>query len=197
MNWLVYLLALWLTLGVQLGIALLAPGGGEIFPSLPLCLLVFVAMTAHGRHALWAAAVMGLALDLTGAVYYPDARTAVTVPGPHVLGCVLAAQFVLACRGMVIQRNIFTHGVLGLLATLIAQIVVVALYSVRSFYPQAPAFHALAELRNAGASALFTGVLAMGVVPLLFALARPFGVGVAHGYAPSGRPQRRLRMLDR
>lgn len=197
MNWLVYLLALWLLTGVQLGAAVLAPGGGEIMPSLPICLLVFVSLTASPRHALWAAVVLGLALDLTHALPYQDARAAVTVPGPNVLGCTLAAQFVLACRGMVIQRNVFTHGVLGLVVGLIASIVVIAIYSVRGFYPASPAFTPLVALRNAGASAVFTGVLAMGAVPLLFLFAKAFGTAHPHGYAPSGRPQRRLRMLDR
>ena len=157
MNWIAFAVAAWVCLGLDRGLApLLSPGMGRIAPSFVVPLVVFVALNAPPRAALWAALALGLATDLTSPVEPAVAGVPVWVPGPNALGMMLAAQLVLAMRGMVLKRRLPTMIVLSVLAAAVSSVVVVAIFSVRGFAPEAAAVRPAAELLRRLGSALYT-----------------------------------------
>ena len=175
MNRLALAVAAWIAFGMELGLApALAPGSGAIRPGFVLPLLVFVAMHAPARAALWTALVLGVGLDLLTPWKITDLET-VTLVGPHALGCFVAAQFVLAMRGMVIHRNPLTIGLLTLLAGAIAAVVVVAVMTVRGFFPDPIVFAPTRELLTRLGSAAYTGAVSLVLAFPLLGLTGVFG----------------------
>lgn len=194
MNRITIALAAWVMVGLELGLApLLAPGSGSIRPGFLLPLAVFVALQAPPRATLWTAVLLGLLADLLAPHVLVDGALA-TIPGPHALGYALAAQFVLSVRGMVIQRSPLTMTVLSVFAAAIACAVVVALYTVRSFYPEPIDFAPTRTLLTGLASAAYTGVSAFFLSFIFFGLAPLFGLA-APGFRspPPGRVPRTTR----
>ena len=176
MNWLAFVIAAWIALGLDVGLAgALSPLSGEIRPSFAIPLIVFVALQAPARSALWAALLLGLVVDLLN----PMPRVGggvVTVVGPHAIGFLVGAQFVLAMRGIVIARNPLTMIILAILAAAIAAVVVVAFFTVRDFYPgHTIDWRATHELIVRLLSALYTGASALALSFPLFGLASLFG----------------------
>lgn len=182
MNWLAFALLAWLALGMQLGLApLLSPGSGSVSGSFVIPVLVYVALHAPSRTAVWAALVLGVLIDLTSPMPRGDGGEAYVL-GPHAIGCFAAAHFTLAARGLVIKRNPIAFTVLCVLAAAVAAVIAVAFFTARSLYPGDPiAWSAGSELLTRLGSALFTGLFAL-VLTLPFALLTPF-MGFAHaGY---------------
>jgi cell shape-determining protein MreD len=183
MNWPVFLLALWLLLGLELALKpALALGPTAIAPCLVLPLIIFVAMHAPAVAALWAALIAGLLLDLT----FPIALTGggeVRVPGPAALGLTLAATLVLNLRAMLIKRNPLTLLAMAVAGSLVWSVVVVALLSIRATYGDPIAWHAGAELATRLASSLYTGVAGLVEALILFPMATLFGFTSHHAGA--------------
>ncbi len=180
MNWTVYLLALWLVLGLELSLKpALALGPTAIAPSLVLPLVIFVAMHAPSVAALWAAAVAGLLLDLT----FPLALTTggeVRVPGPSALGFTLASALTLNLRAMLIKRNPLTLLAMSIAGAIVAAIVVVALLTIRATYGDPIAFRPAPQLGARLLSSLYTGVAALLQALILFPMATLFGFTSHH-----------------
>lgn len=173
MNWLVFFLGAWVTMGLQLGLRDgLALGPTAVAPSFALIYLVFVALSAPKRTALWAGLVIGLLLDLTRALPSADAQSVVTVIGPMTLGGALAAYAVVQVRGVLYQRNPLTAPVVTAIAVFLAHLVAIATLELRSWYDPAVDISALGDVARAALIAVYSAAV-MFVVNLLLRPALP------------------------
>ncbi len=174
MNPIVLGVALWLLLGLEMGLRdLLAIGAWSVGPSLVIPLVVFVALAAPAKAALWFALIAGLSRDLVGVVALQGGGGAVIV-GPGVLGAMLGAQLVLSARGIVMKRNPLTLAILSVFAAGVTEIVRVAALTVRSAYDPI-VWSAGERLGAALLSAVYTGVAGLALALVLLPLAPLFG----------------------
>jgi rod shape-determining protein MreD len=163
LNWVVFLVVGWVAFGLELGLrdALrLAPG--DVAPSFVVPVMVYVALSAPSKQALWAAILLGALVDVTWIIPRTDAAATASVLGPYALGMLVAAQFVLAVRGLVIRRHPLTLTVLSMIASIIASVVVVAFLTVRSLYGDPIEFSPTSDLGSRLLSGLYTGATALG-----------------------------------
>lgn len=180
MNLFVFALTTWVLFGLELGLKdTLRLGPHAVAPSFVLPLAVFIATYAPAITARWACLLLGLLMDLTSQIDIQGGE-AVTAIGPYALGYLLACQFVLAVRGMMIRKNPLTLVVLTILAGVIMQILVVAILSAREIYDPI-VWSAGSQLVTRLLSSLYTGVTAficsLILIPMmgLFAFHQPFG----------------------
>jgi len=175
MNWFVFALAAWVAFGLELALLpIFDAGSGGVHPSMVVPLLVFIAINAPRKPTLWSAIILGVVMDLLSPIPGADGGV-ITIVGPHALGYLLAVHFVLAVRGMLIARNPLTIVVMSILAALVAQVVVIAILTVRDIGASPLMWDAPDELRQGGFSALYTGVSALLLSFVFFALAPVFG----------------------
>lgn len=175
MNWIVFLVVSWVAFGLEVGFrdALrLAPG--DVAPSFVVPLLVYIALSAPPKQALWGALLIGALLDLTWLIPRDDLAEA-TVLGPNALGAVIATQLVLSVRGMVIRRNPLTLVVLSVAAGAVMAVVVVAFMTLRELYGDPIRFSPTGELWTRLLSAAYTGVTAIAWAVVLRLMEPVFG----------------------
>lgn len=184
MIWPVFIAALWLALGLDVGLRDALQLGTSAAPSLTLILVSFVALWGPRMHAIYGAIVAGVCLDLMGARATPGATEAVTTVGPTALGAALGTYAVLTARAMVERTNILALPAMTVVLAALTHLVVVFCYSVRSGYDPAVSFEALPELGARGLSALYSGALAIPVGIVLTPMARLFGFHPHHGRRP-------------
>jgi uncharacterized membrane protein len=86
----------------------------------------------------------------------------------------LASQFVLAARGIVIRTHFISIGVLSALAAMVMHTVVVAVLTVRTLIPGFPdlSITPTEQLQARFVSAIYTGIVAL-VLSLLFSRIEP------------------------
>ncbi len=193
MNWLPFAVAAWLLFGLELGVAdLVAQRFGTVTlqPGFVLPLAVFVALGAPQVQAVWACLLLGLVMDLTRPVF-TAASTELVVLGPHALGYLVAAQLVLALRSVVIRRNPLTMGVLTVLASIVASLVVVAAFTIRSLFGDAVVWSPGTELAGRLGSSFYTGAVAVLLGWALIRLSPAFGFNLGHRHIPSRAYERR------
>jgi len=178
--WPVYLAALWLMLGLDVGLRTQLQLGPSSAPSLTLVLVTFVAMWAPKIHALYAALIAGICLDLLGTHVAPGGTSAVSVVGPGALGAVLGALTVLTMRAMVERSNLFALPTLAVVQAALTGLVIVFCFSVRSVYDPSISFDAVPELLSRGLSALATGIAAIPLSLVLRPSGRLFGFSAHH-----------------
>lgn len=134
MRWTVVLFLGWLTLGLDAGLrGALAMGSERIAPLFTIPLIVFVALSAPALHALWAAFLLGLMVDLTS----PRAGVLGThdiLIGPHALGYMAAAYLVLTVRGVMIRKSLVTLVIMSVLGAALESVVATTLLFVKSLY---------------------------------------------------------------
>lgn len=181
MIWPVFLAALWLALGLDVGLRDALQLGNSAAPSLTLILAAFIALWGPRMHAIYAAVLAGVCLDLMGARAAPGATEAVTTLGPTALGAALGAYAVLTARAMVERTNIFALPAMTVMLSALTHLVVVFCFSVREAYDPAVAFDALPELGARMLSALYSGAVAIPVGIILTPMARLFGFHPHHG----------------
>lgn len=180
MNPLPYALAAWLALGMELGLKpILDAGSGGISPSFVIPLVVFIALHAPARQAIWAALLTGLTLDLITPLAMIDGGSAV-IPGPHAIGTVLAAELTLALRGMVIRRNPMTLVVLSVVASVVSSLAFVTLLGLRGLADDGIVWRGTGELIPRFLSALYTALSALVLSFPLFAATPLFGFPSTH-----------------
>ena len=173
----------WLTLGLETGVKddlSIWVGSVKAAPSFAVPLAVFIAICAAPTQALWTALLLGLGMDLLSPVV-SSAGNNLVVLGPHALGMVVAAQFVLLTRGLVIRRNPLTMVALSIPAALMMHIVVVAIFRIRQFYSPLDNWFTLDELGARFLGSLLTGGTALVMSILLLPLAPALGLPPAHG----------------
>ena len=181
MNWVVFLLVAWVTMGLELGLRpSIQLGDSGMAPSFALILVAYIALAAPRQTALWAAMFIGVLLDLTSERLASSNLGTLTIVGPAALGCMLGASAVANVRAMVYRRNPLTMLVLATMMSVIAQIVIVACLAARSWWDPALAFHARPELAARIGSAAYTGVAALVVGPVLNFLTPLFGFPGMH-----------------
>lgn len=186
MNWIVFILNAWVLLGLEIGLKdALRIGETPVAPSFVMPLAVVVAIAAPSTSALWACLMLGMTLDLTNALEVTAGTTVRTVLGPYALGYVLAGQLVLTMRGLMMRKNILTVGFLSLFCSLVANIVVTAVFTVRSRYDPAVPFNASDELVWRLVSSLYTGLvgIVLGAVLLPMLGAMGLHIGPARRFA--------------
>ncbi|MBC7833847.1 MAG: hypothetical protein H7Y88_01955 [Phycisphaerales bacterium] len=170
MNLPVVLVLAYVALGLELA---LKPGlalGTSIAPGVLLPMAVFIALYSQPRQALWVGLVLGVALDLTSPIPMFGAARNMTLLGPNALGYLAATYLTLTIRGLLVRRNPLTLLVVSVIAMALAQIVLVAILSVRSFYDSSLSFGPLRELTSRLLSSLYTagtaGIMGLLLVPL-------------------------------
>lgn len=133
MNWVVFGPLVYLLLGIEIAVRdSFAIGDSPFAPSFVLPLLMFVGLHAKPNHARWAALIIGLTYDLLNDVSLATGTT--TVVGPYAIGSLLAVQFAVAVRGVVLPKNILTLAMVTFIGALIQQGFVLLSMSVRSIY---------------------------------------------------------------
>lgn len=179
MNWFVLLFVAWIGFGLETALLpIFDAGDSGVHPSVVLPLLVFVALYAPRKHALWCAIVLGVSMDLLTPIKHYNGGP-VTLIGPYALGYLLAAQFIFSVRGMVVRRNPLTIAVLSIFASLIAQILVVSIITVRALAGDNIAWKAGDALMDYMLSSLYTGAGAVFLSFIFFALTPAFGFHTA------------------
>lgn len=187
MNVPVVILVSWLLFGAELGVrGAFRLGSTPIAPSFIIPLLVFVAMACPPITVWWTALLLGLVTDLTFDVELKDGLAPVTVVGPYSLGYLLAGQLALTLRGVMIRRNPLTIGILSIPAALVAHVVVVTFFTLRSLFGEPMAWSAGAELATRLGSSVASGVSGIALGLILVPLGPAMGLHV-------GQPRRFAR----
>lgn len=139
---------------------------GSISPSFLVPLVVFVALSAPRRMALWSAWLVGLLADQFYFMLTPGGPMLPHV-GPHALGYLFGAYLIVLLRTMVFRQRVVTLAVMALMATFASQLVVIALSVIRSWYPDGGFLWtnttAFNELGRSLLMAVYTGILALPV----------------------------------
>ena len=175
MNWFMLLFFAWVGFGLEMALLpVFDAGASGVHPSVVLPLMVFVALHAPRRHALWCALILGVAMDLLTPINH-DNGGPVTLIGPYTLGYLLAAQFIFSVRGMVVRRNPLTIAFLSLIASLIAEILVVAIITIRALAGDNIAWDPKDALIVHTLSSLYTGAGALFLSFIFFSLTPAFG----------------------
>lgn len=175
MNWFVLLFVAWIGFGLETALLpVFDAGASGVHPSVVLPLMVFVALYAPRKHALWCAVVLGISMDLLNPINHTNGGP-VTLIGPNALGYLLAAQFIFSLRGMVIRRNPLTIAFLSMLASLVAEILVVAVITLRYLAGDHIEWYPKDALMDHTLSSLYTGIAALFLSFIFFALTPAFG----------------------
>ncbi len=183
MNKPVFIIAAWIALGLEIGLKpALELGSRGVAPSLVLPLLVFVALSAPSRVVRSSALLLGLSIDLTATV-----GGSVTLVGPYALAFLIVGELVMSLRNAVMARNPLTVGVLSFIGALIVAVVVVVIYTIRSWIFADPAWSAGGQLLVRAGSALYTGLGAIILALVLLPLTGVFGLGADNRRAAIGR----------
>lgn len=125
MNWLVFAVATYLLLALDVGASKLVSIGG-VQPQWLLVLLVFVGLMAPTQTAAIAALVIGVILDLL-----PGPVPGATIIGPYAIGCLVGMYAVLQLRGLVLRESVVTLTATVFVVGLLTELVVVAAFSFR------------------------------------------------------------------
>jgi len=175
MNWFVFAFVSWVLFGVELALLpILDAGDRGVHASMIVPLLTFVALYAPRKQAMWSAIILGVVMDLLSPMAQIDGGSAYIV-GPHALGYLLACHFVLAIRGSLIRRNPLTLVIISIAGSFIAQIAVVALFTLRNLGTNPLIWDAGDQLVQRSFSSLYTGLSALALSIIFFALAPTFG----------------------
>lgn len=174
MNWIVFVVVAWISFGIERALTpVFDRASGGVSPSLVVPLLVFVALYAPRRHALWGAIALGFVWDLLSPLTHADGGS-LNLIGPYTLGCLVAAQFVLSVRGMVIRRNPLTLMALSFGAAFIAHLVLVAIVTLRALAGDHVAWDASDELFQRLFSSFYTGIAGLILALAYFAMTPAF-----------------------
>jgi hypothetical protein len=174
----------WLCLGLEVGLKgrlSFEIGTRLAAPSFVVPLAVFIAVCATPTQTLWTCLGLGLMLDLLSRVDVGRGTETITVIGPHALGLLVAGQFVLLTRGLMIRRNPLTIVALSIPAALLMHIVIVAFFTIRQVYAPIATWSTTAELATRFVSSLLTGGSALAVSIVLMPMAPALGLQPVHG----------------
>lgn len=171
-----FALLAWVFLGLELGLkAALGFGQTSVAPSFVFVLLTFIAMSATPRQTAWSAIVLGLLMDVTNQFYLKGRLQPAVVIGPNVVAYLVASQLVLTLRGVMIRRNPFTLGFLAFVGSLVAGVVFVGIFALRTLIDDR-VWQTSHELWVAFKSSLYTGVAAIPLALVLMPLGPLLGL---------------------
>ncbi len=165
MRWTAVVLFGYVFVGLDLGLKpalAMGPPTRNIAPGFLMPFCVFIAVFAPAVPALWTALAFGAVVDLATAW----APTGLVILGPNALGYMAAAYLVLTMRGVMIRRNPLSIMLLSILGMTMAQIVVVAFMTIRSWSDHTLEWHAVDQLLHRLLCSLYTGLtgLLVGLV---------------------------------
>jgi len=128
MNWIVFALAAYVMLALEVGLRTLLgiPGPDGVSPSFVLVLAVYIGMMAPAHVVPWAMLILGVLVDLR-----PGAAPDVTIVGPMALGYLVGAYVVLQLRGLVFRESVLALSALVFAGGLFVQLVAVGLLTMR------------------------------------------------------------------
>jgi hypothetical protein len=188
MNVLLVMLLGWLMMGLEVGLKdtlsvrlVLGSGGGGLVgaPSFVVPLAIFVALCAPPLPALWTCLALGAFLDLTSP--QPTATGMLTVLGPHALGLLVAGQFVVLVRAVLIRRHPLTLAALSIVGGATLHIVATAIFTGRKVIGDPIIFDPTGELLSGLLSALLTGGTALALSLVFMPLSPLLGLSAVHG----------------
>ncbi len=143
---------------------------GGIWPRLTIGLVAFVALNTDPLTATWVALLAGGLMDLSEPSM-TGPRSPHFLLGPHALGLAFGVQALVVLRGSVIRRNPLAMGAMAGVLCLADGLVWVALWTVRSWYPDSPApwgdASSLGQFGRQVLQSLSTGIVAVGLGWLL------------------------------
>lgn len=182
MNWVVFAFVTWVLVGVETGFRdamAINLTSGAIAPSFLVCLTAYIALGATPTAARWSALIIGVLADLAFDLPMRDAGPQAFLIGPYALAHLLAAQLVLTLRGIMIRRNPLTLGFASMCAAGCANLLIVALLSIRKgIYGDPLAMSPWAELVLRAGSSVYTGLVAVGLALVLLPLAPMMGLNM-------------------
>ena len=185
MRWPVVVLVGYVLVGLQMGLGEFTRlGYTTAVPSLIIPFVVFVALLAPTLGAMWTALLLGVTIDLAS----PRGPSGVIIAGPHALGFLLATYLVITVRPIMMRRNPLTLMVLSIFASALAQLVVVAIFSFRSVYPDPFAWYPVRELIERMLGSLYTGATGLLLAFVLFPMMPVFGFHDSRGGGSGQRP---------
>jgi len=169
MNWPVVALALYLTLGVELGSRAALTIAGSFVPSLLIALVALIAAFAPMTAALWIALLAGALTDLTTPVATTSGPTIVL--GPSAVGFVVGTYAVLTIRGLFLRRHATSLVVLAVIAATCAGLTAAGLLAIRQITDSGFTLAGPQVISRLG-SALYTAIPA-ALLALLWRRAMP------------------------
>jgi hypothetical protein len=176
-NWVVFLVCAWAAMGLEQslkGMVALNSWNATVSPSFALILAVWIAMNAPPQSAAWACLILGLLVDLTARIPLEPGGV-LTVAGPNALALLVASQFVLSARWLMIRRNPVALALLTLPAGLIATVVSAVPFALRRLLGDAVEWHTGPELLGGFGSAAYSSLVALPMALGLNLLTGPFG----------------------
>ncbi len=173
MNWIVFVLASWFAMGLELGLRD-ALRVGPVAPSFVIPFAAYIALSTPARAGVWACLFLGILLDLTWGVPRQGIGPA-TILGPYALGLLLAGQLVQALRGFVIRKNPLTLVFLSACASLVCHTIVTAFMTAHALFGDPIVWRASEELLQRAIGSIWTAVLALPLSLLLRPLEPLFG----------------------
>lgn len=174
MNRLAVLIALWLTVGLELALrqtlGLSDSAGGIGGPSVTFAFVACIAAFGPPVAVLWTAFIGGLLIDLTWSVaLWGQSGTAavgqVTFAGPHALGFVVGAWVVLKSRRVFVRRIPLAVAVLAVLGAVAMQMSALCILLVRDMIDPAVSLPPQGLVRLVGA--LYTALPALAIAACL------------------------------
>ena len=132
MNVLILTLVAWLFLGLEQGLKdALSLSTLGMSPSFVFVLLAFIAMSAPKSTTFWCAAALGVAMDLLFKLPMREGTGVITLVGPHALAYALGCQLIISMRALMMRRNPLTLAFLAFVGSLVAFLVLDAIYTLR------------------------------------------------------------------
>lgn len=179
MRWPVVAIMAYVVLGLEAAVKpalAISPSGWRFSPSFIVPFVAFIALSGPTVPVLWVAVVLGMIVDL----YSPREAGTLVVLGPYALGYMAAAYLVLVMRGLMFRRSPLAMMFLSMLGVALSELVVVAILTIRSVYPDAAGWSAGGELASRMLGALYT-VMTAGVLSIiLFPMTPLFGFQDLH-----------------
>jgi len=181
MIWPVFLAVLWLAVGLDVGLRDYLQLGPNSAPSLTLILVAYVALWAPRLHAMYAALIAGVCLDVLGGQVVPGEIVSTTTLGPTALGAGLGAFTVLTARAMVERANVLALPAMTFALCVLAHLVIVFCFAFKGLYDPTIEFDAGAQLFSRFVSSLYTAVAAVPVGIVMTPMTRLFGFSQSSG----------------
>lgn len=174
MNRIVLAIAAYVALALEIGFKpALALGESAVAPSFVAPLAAFCALLAPANRVVWICMGLGLLVDLTA----HTGGAGVAGVGPNALGFALGGALVKSLRGVLIRRNPLTIMLMAVCLMVLASLVVVACYTLRSLLGYDDAWNAGGELIARMSSAMYTAVSGLVMGWVLSPMAALFGWG--------------------
>ncbi|MFO0856940.1 MAG: hypothetical protein U0640_06245 [Phycisphaerales bacterium] len=171
MNRALWILVVWMALGLELGLReALRLRDLPIAPSFVFCCLTLVAMFASRTTVRWSALAIGLLMDLLNPLQMQGSLADVRVMGPHMLSYLVGAEVIVLVRSSTIRRNPLTLGFLAGLGAMAGAVVFVVVMTIRGWFLDNLEWTIWFQLWTRLLSGIYTGllgiVLAFGLLPL-------------------------------